>query len=101
MLKDKEYKTKTLKEVNEAKEYLKNILDSSSLFEKVFESTANFYLVKLKDMDASTFQKKLELFKIMVRNCSNFDFLDDSYVRIAVKTISESNTFKKALDSIV
>jgi threonine-phosphate decarboxylase len=101
MLKNKSYKEKTIKEVNEAKEYLKDILDSSELFEKVYDSSANYFLVKLKNMDAQTLQSKLEAFKIMVRDCSNFDFLDSSFVRIAVKTKEESSTLKKALDTIV
>ena len=30
-------------------------------------------------------QEKLIPYKIMVRNCANFDFLQSSFVRIAVK----------------
>ncbi len=100
MLKNENYKEKTLIEVNEAKEYLKEILDSSPLFEKVYDSEANFFLVKLKDMDANTFQEKLEPYKVMVRDCSNFNFLDSSFVRIAVKTKKDSDVLKDSLEKI-
>ncbi len=36
----------------------------------------------------------------MVRSCENFDFLDDSYVRIAVKSQKDIEAFKNALESI-
>jgi len=37
----------------------------------------------------------------MVRNCENFDFLDDSYIRIAVKSQNDIESFKKSLKSIL
>jgi threonine-phosphate decarboxylase len=53
--------------------------------EKIYSSSVNFLLIKLKNIDAKEFQKELTSHKIMVRNCFNFDFLDNSFVRIAVK----------------
>lgn len=100
MLEDKNYKEKTLKDVVEAKEYLKEVLKKSDVFESFSDSSANFFLVKLNKLSAKEFQKNLEPFKIMVRDCSNFDFLDDSYVRIAVKSKKDIKSFEKALDSI-
>lgn len=82
----------------EAKTYLKTILDNSPLFEKVYESDANFFLVRLTSMSAKEFQQKLTPHKIMVRDCSNFDFLDEQYVRIAVKSVSHLKWFEKALN---
>lgn len=82
---------------DEAKTYLKTLLDHSSLFEKVFESDANFFLVRLAHMNAKTFQEKLIPYKIMVRDCSNFDFLDERFVRIAVKDIEALKRFETAI----
>ncbi len=84
----------------EAKTYLKTLLDTSPLFEKVFESDANFFLVRLASMSARELQEKLIPHKIMVRDCSNFDFLDEAYVRIAVKSIAELKRFEEALCSL-
>jgi threonine-phosphate decarboxylase len=70
------------------REYLIEILEKSPYIEKIYPSSANFILVKLKNIDAKSFQDKLTPYKIMVRNCSNFDFLDESFVRIAVKDIN-------------
>lgn len=85
----------------EAKSYLSSILENSPLFEKIFPSNANFFLVTLATMKASEFQKNLIPYKIMVRDCSNFDFLDESYVRIAVKSLSDLKRFEEALCSLV
>lgn len=85
---------------SEAKTYLKTLLDNSPIFERVFESDANFFLVRLASMNAQEFQKKLILHRIMVRDCSNFDFMDDQYVRIAVKSTAELKRFAEALCSL-
>lgn len=79
---------------------LEKILQSSILVEHIYQSSANYLLVKLKNLSAKQFQERLKPFKIMVRNCANFDFLDESYVRIAVKSSSANETLKKALEQI-
>jgi len=84
-LADKTFNRKSSNLNNEAKYYLENILKNSRLIEKIFPSSANFILVKLKNITAPEFQEHLKPYKIMLRDCSNFDFLDDNFVRIAVK----------------
>jgi len=97
-LKDEPFRARSHLLNAEAKRYLKAILDGSPLFEEVFESDANFFLVRLASMNAKEFQKKLIPHRIMVRDCSNFDFLDEAYVRIAVKSISELKRFEIAIE---
>lgn len=87
-LRDKDFKNISDLENRKAKDYLLNILAISDYIEKIYPSDANFILVKLKNINAVDFQKILSLYKIMVRDCSNFDGLDDKFVRIAVKDIS-------------
>jgi len=84
-LRDKGFKQRSqeLNALNKA--LLIEVLESSPWVEKVFPSAVNFILIQLKDIDAKSFQEKLEPFKIMVRACSNFNFLDEKFVRIAVK----------------
>ena len=99
-LADEPFHTRSHALNDEAKTYLKTILDHSPLFEQVFASDANFFLVRLAHMNAKEFQEKLLPHRIMVRDCSNFDFLDEAYVRIAVKSVSELKRFEGALCSL-
>jgi threonine-phosphate decarboxylase len=79
---------------------LENILKSSTLIEEIFESSANYLLVKLVNLNAKEFQELLKPYKIMVRDCSNFDYLDDRFVRIAVKSSSANEILQRALKEI-
>jgi len=84
----------------ENKKYLIEILEEFKYTHRIFESSANFVLVQLKDINAQEFQELLKPYNIMIRDCSNFDFLDDSYVRIAVKSMESLDRFQKALKNI-
>ena len=99
-LTDKAFRARSLVLNDEAKTYLKTILDGSPLFEEVWKSDANFFLVRLASMSAKQFQEKLLTSRIMVRDCSNFDFLDERTVRIAVKSVSELKRFEIAITNI-
>ncbi len=100
VLDDIKFKQKTKEQNNINKTLLLEILQNSPLIEKVFNSSANYILIKLKDITADELQEKLKKYKIMIRNCSNFDFLDETYVRIAVKSKNDLNIFKEALTHI-
>ena len=79
---------------------LENILKESDLIEEIFESSVNYLLVKLSNLNAKEFQEKLKPYKIMVRDCSNFDYLDERFVRIAVKSSSANEILQRALKEI-
>ena len=79
---------------------LENILKEPDLIEEIFESSANYLLVKLSTLNAKEFQEKLKPYKIMVRDCSNFDYLNERFVRIAVKSSSANEILQKALNQI-
>lgn len=86
------------KEQNEAnKELLRATLEQSGLFERVYEGKANFLLAKLRNINAVSLQERLAKYKILVRNCANFDSLDDSFVRFAVKDTGSIETLREAL----
>ncbi len=82
------------------KEYLAKIMKDFKYTQHIISSSANFILVQLKQIDASTFQELLKPYKIMVRDCSNFDFLDSSFVRIAVKSQKDLEVLEKSLEKI-
>ena len=79
------------------KEYLKKILKQCKYVSIVFPSSANFVLIQLKNINAKKFQELLKPYKIMIRDCSNFDFLDDSFIRVAVKSEKNLAILEKAL----
>jgi len=62
---------------------------------KFFPSEANFYLLKIND--AGRIYEALKKKGIIVRDCSNFRGLDNSYIRIAVKARRENETLINAL----
>jgi len=82
------------------KEYLIKIMKDFKYIQHIISSSANFILVQLKQIDAATFQELLKPYKIMVRDCSNFDFLDSSFVRIAVKSQKDLEVLAKSLEKI-
>ena len=82
---------------NKNREYLIKILEKSALIQKVYPSSGNFIMIKLKNLSAHEFQEKLIPYKIMIRDCSNFKFLNSHYVRIAVKEKWALKELEKAL----
>lgn len=103
-MKNKDFKKESLFKNSRNKkllfEVLSKYLKKDSFVEKIYKSNANFFLVKLKQIDAKKLQIKLLKYKILIRDCSNFDFLDSSYVRIAVKNKSSIKTLKKAFKEV-
>ena len=71
---------------------------------KVFESGANYLLVKLHASApvqvAGLYEKLLEK-RIIIRQCNTFQGMGDSYFRIAVKKISENRILIKQLNKIL
>jgi len=96
-LRDNSFSKKAKEINNKNRTELVNILKKSPYIEKVYDSTANFILVKLKNIDAKAFQKKLISSKIMIRDCSNFDFLDNRFIRIAVKSSFFNNLLTQSI----
>jgi threonine-phosphate decarboxylase len=95
----------SLKQNKIAKQYLLDTIKDHNIFDKnfniVFKSSANFVLTKLKDITAKEFQDKLAVYNILIRDCSNFDFLDQNHVRIAVKNLNNMKRFDEVLKKIV
>ncbi len=96
-LKDENFAYKTKKLMNENKRMLYEILYNTGLFDKIYASCTNFYLAKLKNMTAQDLQEKLSKHKILIRDCSNFDFLDHFHVRFAVKSKKDLICLQEAL----
>lgn len=69
----------------------------------VFESVANYLLVQLPvaGIRAPLLTERLRGGGILIRDCSNFPALDDSYVRLAVRTAEENDRLLLALRQIL
>jgi len=93
VLNDTSFAQKAKIENQKAKAFLKEILKD---FE-VYDSDANFFLIKLEKMTARKLQEQLTPHAIMIRDCSNFDYLDTHYLRIAVKHIEDLKRLQNAL----
>jgi len=88
---DKHHHQKSTKELVKLRDRLRSILCYAQCFDEVYQSHANYILTKSKA--AKKIEKILLNHKIMVRNCESFDFLDNRYLRFAVKD-------EKALDAL-
>lgn len=99
-LKDKTFKTVS-KSINAKNSILlEHILKESNLFSEILNSNANYILGKLKNLTANELQEQLKKHKILIRDCSNFDFLDNTYVRFAVKSEKHLKILQHALTTI-
>lgn len=96
-LKDKKFEKRTIENLAKDKKRLFKVLKSSKYIKKIYESDANFFLVKLKKKDALKLQKKCKKQKILIRNCENFDFLDDRHVRFAIRGKKDVKKLAKVL----
>ena len=64
-----------------------------------FNSSTNFIFIKTK-INSKILQKKLLKKNILVRDCSTFCGLDESYIRIAIKNRNQNKLLMKALGEI-
>lgn len=90
-----EYVKQTKSIITKNREYLMSELSLLGL--KVFESKANYILFKSKNR---LLHQDLEKYGILVRTCSNYKGLDDSYFRIAVKSKEDNEYLIKSLKKI-
>lgn len=79
---------------------LKNLRNIKNIH--VYDTDTNFILIKLKKLKSS--KLKEELFKhanILIRDASNFIGLDDSFIRVAIKSHKENKILIKELKKIL
>ncbi|MBR1555387.1 MAG: aminotransferase class I/II-fold pyridoxal phosphate-dependent enzyme [Oscillospiraceae bacterium] len=91
VLKEKNYLEKTLKLIQQEREFLQSSF--SELKIKYYPSDANFILFRAE----TNLKTKLLSEKILIRECSNYTGLDDTYYRIAVRNHQENQVLISAL----
>ncbi len=90
MAENQEYIDNTRETVKAERELMIKNLNSLGWM-KIYPSGVNYLLIKLSSgMTAEGLQKELLPYRIMIRDGSNFPFLDETFVRLAVKD-RESN----------
>ena len=94
--------------ISESKTYFLNerkyMIDELSKVDgiKAYRTDANFILIKLEKMSASDLRKILfERAEILIRDASNFKGLDESFIRIAIKSHEDNERFIKAINSVM
>lgn len=98
-----EYVKRTRQEITSEREHLKSAL--SSLGFHVFDSMANY--IFFRDLRTEAFAQEKLLYKqllerkVLIRSCSNYKGLDNTYYRICVKQRKENEEFLSILKSIV
>ena len=88
----KEYVLDSIQDNIIQRQYLCSELEKLDVI--VYPSKANFLLldIRKKHMNIDQLQKLLVPYKILIRNCSSYIFLDEYYARIAVKS-KEDNEY--------
>lgn len=103
ILNDEEYIEKTEKWIAEERKLftaeLKEIEKEGKI--KVYDTETNFILIKLTHITSETFRQKMINKNILVRNASNFKFLDNSYIRLAIKDREKNQKVIQAVKEVL
>lgn len=70
---------------------------------QVFPSTTNFLLIKLKDrkLTSTMLKERLTKEKILVRDCCTFMGMDDSYIRVTVRSEKDNRTLVETIKKVM
>ncbi len=99
-LKDKSFPKRAREENLKNRLELERVLEKFDFIEKIYSSDVNFLLLKLKGIEAQELQESLKPYRILIRDCSNFDFLDSNYIRVAIKGRESIKRLEDALCEI-
>lgn len=100
MLDDKDYIEKTEKWILEEKEFMLHEINKISNI-KAYKSECNFILIKLFSISSNKLREKMIEKNILVRDASNFKFLDNSFIRLAIKDRESNIKVLKNLSEIM
>ena len=106
ILDDAEYIKKTLKWITEEKKYMYEQLNKISGI-KPYETEVNFITVKIneelfsKGMNVKKLREKMLEQGILIRDASNFKFLDERFFRLAIKDRESNDKVIRVLKEIM
>lgn len=101
IFKDEKYIQDTRSYISREKKRLWENISKIPNLEPMFPE-ANFIFVKtIGKVKVTVLAEKLKQKKILIRNCSNYDFLNDNFFRIAVKKSEENDILISTLNEIL
>lgn len=100
VLKDGKYindsKTMLLKE----RTYFTHKLQEFKFVDKIFESHANFILLRLRKITGEDIFNYCISKDVLIRRCRNFRGLDDSFIRLAIKSREDNNKLLSIFEAL-
>jgi threonine-phosphate decarboxylase len=102
MFSDHNYVRETRNLISSERSRLYNLLSSWDTV-KVYEPSANFMLMRIKKqgVDADALFDHCIRKGLMIRNCSTFPFLDNTFVRFCFMTHEENNRLIEAFSELL
>ena len=100
MLDDKEYIEKSEKWILEEKNFMYKEL-SEFQYLKAYKTECNFILLKIQNISSTSLRDKMIEKNILIRDASNFKFLDYHFVRLAIKDRESNIKVLEALADIM
>lgn len=100
MLDDKEYIKRTEKWIEEEKKFMYEEISKISTV-KVYKTEVNFLLLKLHNTTSKKLREEMIENNILIRDASNFKFLDNRFVRLAIKDRKSNLILLKNLSEIM
>ena len=100
MLDDKEYIEKSEKWILEEKKFMYKEL-SEFQYLKAYRTECNFILLKIQNISSASLRDKMIEKNILIRDASNFKFLDYHFVRLAIKDRESNIKVLEALADIM
>lgn len=98
-LSDLTHLEKTRRLVRKEKKYLQGNISKMKQF-KAYRSDANFFLIKLSNIDSLSLQERLLKKRILIRDCSTFTGMGTDFVRVAPQKHNANVLFLNALKEI-
>ncbi len=100
VLKDEAYIKQSIKWIEIERPYFIEALKQLGMIDQVYPSKANFILVKLKNLTDNQLYDQLLKKGILIRRCSNYEGLDENYVRFAIKSRQDNKRLLESLKTI-
>ena len=100
MLDDKEYIEKSEKWILEEKKFMYKEL-SEFQYLKAYRTECNFILLKIQNISSASLRDKMIEKNILIRDASNFKFLDYHFVRLAIEDRESNIKVLEALADII
>ncbi|GAA0739197.1 histidinol-phosphate transaminase [Clostridium oceanicum] len=100
VLKDEKYINKSIEYIEKEREFILKNLREINIFEKVYKTNSNFVLCKLKNLKSGYIKDVLLKSGIVIRECFDFETLDENYIRFAIKSRENNNKLISLLKNI-